>query len=212
MEKIVRTLMIVMMMIMGTISVKATVGIDIDVLSEDDYAANTEVQLHKKKCHINHIHTETCGGKYVHDRTKVYPGMNKRLRHHILKGHHKWHRDVCRRCHLTKKEVRKMEVQIRKMESEMQKSNAQKKIARQERHNAKVARHNAHKLEKQNAKIEKHNAKVERHNAKVERHNAHKLEKQNAKRERHNAKIERRNAKIERRNAKRKTEVKLSEE
>ena len=194
MEKIVRTLMIVMMMIMGTISVKATVGIDIDVLSEDDYAANTEVQLHKKKCHINHIHTETCGGKYVHDRTKVYPGMNKRLRHHILKGHHKWHRDVCRRCHLTKKEVRKMEVQIRNMESEMQKANAQKKLARQ-------ARHNAHKLEKQNAKVERYKAKVEKHNAKVERHNAHKLEKQNAK-------IERHNAKIERRNAKRKTEFK----
>ena len=190
--------MIVMMMVMGTVSVNATIDTDTDVLFEDKYEANTEIQLKRKKCHINHIHTEMCGGNYVHDRTKVYPGMNKRLRHHIMKGHHKWHRDVCRRCHLTKKEVRKMEVQIRNMESEMQKANAQKKLARQ-------ARHNAHKLEKQNAKVERYKAKVEKHNAKVERHNAHKLEKQNAK-------IERHNAKIERRNAKRKTEVKLSEE
>ena len=189
--------MIVMMMVMGTVSVNATIDTDTDVLFEDKYEANTEIQLKRKKCHINHIHTEMCGGNYVHDRTKVYPGMNKRLRHHIMKGHHKWHRDVCRRCHLTKKEVRKMEVQIRNMESEMQKANAQKKLARQERRKAKAARHDAHKLEKQNAKAERHNAKVERHNAKVERHNAHKLEKQNAKIERHNAKIERRNAKKE---------------
>ena len=203
MKRIIRALMIVLMMVLGTISIKATIYTDIDELSEDECVANMEMQR-KKRCHINHIHTETCGGKYVHDRTKVYPGMNRRLRHHILKGHHKWHRDVCRRCHLTKKEVRKMEVQIRKMESEMRSSNAQKRIAREERHNAKVARHNAkverhnaRKLEKQNAKVERHNAKVEKHNAKLERHNAHKLEKQNAKIERHNAKIERRNAKRE---------------
>ena len=89
MKTTVRILMIVMMMVMGTVSVKATIDKDIDMPLEDEYEANTEIQLKRKKCHINHIHTETCGGNYVHDRTKVYPGMNKRLRHHIMKGHHK---------------------------------------------------------------------------------------------------------------------------
>ena len=162
MKTTVRILMIVMMMVMGTVSVNATIDTDTDVLFEDKYEANTEIQLKRKKCHINHIHTEMCGGNYVHDRTKVYPGMNKRLRHHIMKGHHKWHRDVCRRCHLTKKEVRKMEVQIRKKQN----AKVERYKAKVEKHNAKVERHNAHKLEKQNAKIERHNAKIERRNAK----------------------------------------------
>lgn len=215
MKTILRTLLIVTMMIIGTVSTYAFIHVDNILLPDHETSPYTEVGP-KKKCTLFHIHTETCGGKYVVDRTRVYPGMNKRLRHHILKGNHKWHRDVCTKCHLTKSEVRKMEVEVRKLESEMHKKhyeriqvrNARHK-AHAARHNAKVERHKAHRIkrhniwiEKQNVKAEKHNAKVERHNAKVERHKAHELEKQNVKAEKHNAKVERQKAKTERRQLK----------
>ena len=108
-------------MVIGTASAYALIHIDNTLLHDDLTSQNTEVGP-KKKCTLFHIHTEECGGKYVADRTRVYPGMNKRLRHHILKGNHKWHRDVCTKCHLTKKEVRKMEVEVRKLESEITKN------------------------------------------------------------------------------------------
>ena len=187
MKAILRTLIIITMMVIGTVSANAIVHIDTDLLSDPQETASTEMQLKKKKCHICHIHTELCGGKYVRDRTRVYPGMNKRLRHHILRGHHKWHRDVCRKCHLTKKEIRKMEVEVRKLENETHKSYAERQKAKDARHDAKVARHNA---------------KVERHNARVARHKAHRIEKHNEKAERYNAKVARHNAKKEERKAK----------
>ena len=139
-------------MVLGTASADALIHIDNTLLHDDLTSQDTEVGP-KKKCTLFHIHTEECGGKYVADRTRVYPGMNRRLRHHILKGNHKWHRDVCTRCHLTKNEVRKMEVEVRKMESEMHK-------AHYERIQARNARHKAH---------------AERHKARVERHKAHRL-------------------------------------
>lgn len=168
MKTLFRTFLIITMMVIGTAYAEAIVNIDIDKLPDDQRVAETELK-HKKKCHIRHIHTETCGGKYVRDRTRVYPGMNKRLRHHILKGHHKWHRDVCRKCHLTKKEVRKMEIQIIKMESELQKSETNKKKERAEKRRLRDERHKAHKLEKQKAKIERHNIRQEKLKARKER-------------------------------------------
>lgn len=176
MKTILRTLMIVTMMIIGTVSADAIIHADNNQLPDYDTSANTEVSP-KKKCTLNHIHTETCGGKYVKDRTRVYPGMNRRLRHHILKGNHKWHRDVCTKCHLTKNEVRKMEVEVRKMESELHKSHFERIQARnarhkahEDRHKARVERHKAHRIKRHNIWVEKQNSKAEKHNAKIERH------------------------------------------
>lgn len=203
-----RTLLIVIMLVIGTASANALIHIDNTLLHDDLTSQNTEVDP-KKKCTLFHIHTETCGGKYVADRTRVYPGMNKRLRHHILKGNHKWHRDVCTKCHLTKKEVRKMEVEVRKMESEMHKAHYERIQARNARHNAhaarhkaRVERHKAHRLKRHNIWVQKRNTKAEKHNAKVERQKAHELERQNAKAEKHNAKVERQKAKTEKRELK----------
>ena len=161
-------------MVIGTASADALIHIDNTLLHDDLTSQDTEVGP-KKKCTLFHIHTEECGGKYVADRTRVYPGMNKRLRHHILKGNHKWHRDVCTRCHLTKNEVRKMEVEVRKMESEMHKAHYERIQARNarhkahaERHKARVERHKAHRLKRHNIWIEKRKNKAEKHNAKVE--------------------------------------------
>ena len=166
------------MMVFGTVSADAVIHTDNTLLPNNLASQDTEVGS-KKKCNLFHIHTETCGGKYVADRTRVYPGMNKRLRHHILKGNHKWHRDVCTKCHLTKKEVRKMEVEVRKLESEMHKKHYERIQARNARHkahaarhDARVERHKAHRLKRHNIWVEKHNAKVEKHNAKVERRKA----------------------------------------
>ena len=210
MKTILRTLLIVTMMVFGNVSADAIINVDNTLPPDYLTSQNTEVGP-KKKCTLFHIHTETCGGKYVADRTRVYPGMNKRLRHHILKGNHKWHRDVCTKCHLTKKEVRKMEVEVRKLESEMHKAHYERIQARNarhkahaERHNAKVERHNAHRLKRHNIWVEKRNIKAEKHNAKVERHKAHEIERQNVKAERHNAKVEREKAKAEMRKEKKK--------
>ena len=165
-------------MVIGNVSADAKIHADNTLMLDCLTSQNTEVGP-KKKCTLFHIHTEECGGKYVVDRTRVYPGMNKRLRHHILKGNHKWHRDVCTKCHLTKKEVRKMEVEVRKLESEMHKKHYERIQARNARHkahaarhDARVERHKAHRLKRHNIWVEKHNAKVEKHNAKVERRKA----------------------------------------
>ena len=196
------------MMVIGNVSADAIIHAGNTLLPDCLTSQNIEVGP-KKKCTLFHIHTEECGGKYVADRTRVYPGMNKRLRHHILKGNHKWHRDVCTRCHLTKNEVRKMEVEVRKMESEMHKAHYERIQARNarhkahaERHKARVERHKAHRLKRHNIWVEKRNNKAEKHNAKVERHKAHELERQNAKAEKHNAKVERQKARTERRELK----------
>lgn len=208
MKTILKTLLIVIMMVIDNVSADAIIHAGNTLLPDCLTSQNTEVGP-KKKCTLFHIHTEECGGKYVADRTRVYPGMNKRLRHHILKGNHKWHRDVCTRCHLTKNEVRKMEVEVRKMESEMHKAHYERTQARNarhkvhaERHKARVERHKAHRLKRHNIWVEKRNTKAEKHNAKVERHKAHELERQNAKAEKHNAKVERQRARTERRELK----------
>ena len=169
MKTLFRTLLFITIMIMGTASANAIVNINTDFLPDDQSMEDMKVSLKKKKCHLCHIHTEMCGGKYVKDRTRVYPGMNKRLRHHIMRGHHKWHRDVCRKCNLTKKEVRTMEVQIRKMESELQRSASQRTQERAEKRRLRDERQKLHRQEKQQAKVERHNIRQEKIKARKER-------------------------------------------
>ena len=65
-------------MVFGTVSADAVIHTDNTLLPNNLASQDTEVGS-KKKCTLFHIHTETCGGKYVADRTRVYPGMNKRL-------------------------------------------------------------------------------------------------------------------------------------
>lgn len=125
MNIIVRSLMIAILMFIGTVSADAVICFDTDSHGLPLGTVSTEV-TQKKKCHLRHIHDESCGGKYMVDRTKVYPEMSRKLRRHIFKGHHKYHRDVCRRCHLSKKEIRRMEPQVKKMVAEMRMLKKQK--------------------------------------------------------------------------------------
>lgn len=111
--------MIIFVIIFGTITANAISLNNDDIECDSQDAESTEIIQKKKKCLLHHIHDEQCGGKYIVDHTKVYPGMNKKLRRHLYKGHHKFHRDVCRRCHLTKKEIRRMEPEVRRMVAEM---------------------------------------------------------------------------------------------
>lgn len=118
--------MIAILMVIGTVSADAIICLDTETIDGPLQSVSTEVTHKKKKCLLRHIHDENCGGKYVVDRTSVFPGMNKKLRRHIYKGHHKFHRDVCRRCHLTKKEIRRMQPQVKKMVAEMRMYKKQK--------------------------------------------------------------------------------------
>lgn len=118
--------MIAILMVIGTVSADAIICPETETIEGPLGAVSTEVIQKKKKCALQHIHTEACGGKYVVDRTKVYSGMSKKLRRHIYRGHHKFHRDVCRRCHLTKKEIRRMEPEVKKLVAEIRMYKKQK--------------------------------------------------------------------------------------
>ena len=93
MKTLVRSLVIVIVMILGATTANATIVVDKDIETETLESIIADIAQKKKKCLLNHIHNETCGGKYVVDKTKVYAGMNKKLRRHIYRGHHKYHRD-----------------------------------------------------------------------------------------------------------------------
>lgn len=140
MKTLVRSLVIVIVMIFGTTTADATLVVDNDIETETLEAVISDIAQKKKKCVLNHIHNETCGGKYVVDRTKVYAGMNKKLRRHIFRGHHKYHRDVCRRCHLTRNEIRRMEPQVKKLVADM---HSRKKAKNRKSRHPGIDTHNA---------------------------------------------------------------------
>jgi len=95
-----KSMMVIGMMILGTTTSFASSNTAIDKNH------NTP----KKECHLRHIHDSHCGGMSVADKHCVYPGMDKKLRNHIIKGNHKFnHSGVCKKCNMTMREIQHVE-------------------------------------------------------------------------------------------------------
>ena len=98
-----KSMMVIGMMILGTMT---TLG-------------NTTTNVHNNKSHFV-VHTtevkSMCNKRHVHDRccnTDRKPVMSERMRTHILKGNHNYDRHgVCKKCNLTRFEVRKIENEL----------------------------------------------------------------------------------------------------
>ena len=102
-----KSMMVIGMMILGT----ATTFAATDKMNHASPSISVEYHT-KKECNLRHIHDSRCGGGPrvdIHNR-KMLPGMSKELRKHILKGNHKFNRHgVCRKCDLTRSEIRHIE-------------------------------------------------------------------------------------------------------
>ena len=100
MKTTMKSMMVIGMMILGTMT---TLG-------------NTKTNVHNNKSHFvvrTTVVSNTCNKRHVHDRCcniDRKPVMSEKMRVHILKGNHNYDRHgVCKKCHLTRSEVRRME-------------------------------------------------------------------------------------------------------
>ena len=100
MKTTMKSMMVIGMMILGTMT---TLG-------------NTKTNVHNNKSHFvvrTTVVSNTCNKRHVHDRCcniDRKPVMSEKMRAHILKGNHNYDRHgVCKKCHLTRSEVRRME-------------------------------------------------------------------------------------------------------
>ena len=92
-----KSMMVIGMMILGTVTSFASNNID------KHHDPSNRV---KAECHINHIHDKHCGGHVIADHPKARPEMDKKMHKHMKKGKHRFDKHGhCKKCHLTKHEI-----------------------------------------------------------------------------------------------------------
>lgn len=103
MKTTMKSMMVIGMMILGTMT---TLG-------------NTTTNVHNNKSHFvvrTTVVSNTCNKRHGHDRCcniNRKPVMREKLRAHILKGNHNFDRHgVCKKCNLSRSEVRRMENEL----------------------------------------------------------------------------------------------------
>ena len=95
-----KSMMVIGMMILGTVTSFANNNID------KHHAPHNKV---KAECHINHIHDAHCGSHVVADHPKPHPRMDKKMHKHLMKGKHRFDKHgQCKKCHLTQVEINRM--------------------------------------------------------------------------------------------------------
>ena len=92
-----KSMMVIGMMILGTVTSFANNNID------KHHNPHNKVKV---ECHNNHIHDVHCGGYVVVDHPKAHPGMDKKMHKHMKKGKHRFDKHgQCKKCHLTQYEI-----------------------------------------------------------------------------------------------------------
>ena len=95
-----KSMMVIGMMILGTAT----------SFANSNASADKYHNVPRQECHLRHIHDSRCGGAPVVDKAKIYPGMDKKLRKHLLKGDHKFNRyGVCKNCNMNIREINHIE-------------------------------------------------------------------------------------------------------
>ena len=92
-----KSMMVIGMMILGTVTSFANNNID------KHHNPHNKVKV---ECHNNHIHDAHCGGRVVADHPKAHPGMDKKMHKHMMKGKHRFDKHGhCKKCHLSQHEI-----------------------------------------------------------------------------------------------------------
>lgn len=105
MKAIFKSMMVVGMMILSTATSFAGNNIDKDKDKHQEPA-----RTFTTGCNLRHMHDVHCNAAPAVDHDKVYPGMNKKMRKHILKRKHHFDKHGhCKKCHYTSHEIHRME-------------------------------------------------------------------------------------------------------
>lgn len=109
MKTIVKSMMLIGMMVLGSVTTYGKTTISVSLNGPH---ISAHVTTKAKECRLRHVHDKTCGGPLV-DINKA-PGKcplnDKKLEKHLRKGDHNFAKnDICKKCHMTRAEIRRME-------------------------------------------------------------------------------------------------------
>lgn len=109
MKTTVKSMMLIGMMVLGSVTTfgKTTISVSLN-----GPHISAHVTTKAKECKLRHMHDKNCGGMVVepHKAPGRCPLSDKEMEKHMKKGKHNFLKnDICKKCHLTREQVRQME-------------------------------------------------------------------------------------------------------
>lgn len=108
MKTTLKNMMVIGMILIGTVPTFGKTTITVNN-NRSHFGIHTTVV--NKECRLRHMHDRTCGGMVVKDTRR--PMLDKTMLNHIIKGNHNFDRhDVCKKCNMTRSEIRRIEREV----------------------------------------------------------------------------------------------------